>query len=255
MALAAFLKAILGAAVVRAAATGSAVVDIAILLSKSVLSRSMKSGRGRSRSSLAMRTRGAISGSTSATGASGRASSCVIARSSWSNRERLAIGTLHALAQFLQRPELKLLDRALAALKFLGHLSNALLLGKAHNNHAALVRWKAIDQLKQRSPLFHSTHALVARLAGQWTCVFPGPAPPSVGNRVGRNPNEPRRKRSSPPLEAFEIRERLVKHLGSYIFGFFAVGGPPRHIGVHHSKVARVKLGELRRVALGGFDQ
>src|SRR5215813_8437788 len=131
MAFAVFLNAILGAAVVRTAAIGAVVVAIAVLLCKSDLRRSMNSVRGRSRSSLARRTRGAISGSTSATPASRFASSCVIAASSWSNRERLDTGTLHQRPKFLQSSKLKLFDCSFAAAHLLRNFPDALLLHEA----------------------------------------------------------------------------------------------------------------------------
>src|SRR5215831_13856055 len=158
MALAALLKAILGAADMWATATGSAVVDIAVLLSKSDLSRSINSARGRSRSSLAIRTRGAISASIPATGVLGEASRLVIARSSLSNRERLGIGTLHICTKFLKGAELQLLDGALGTLQFQGYFTNALLFRKTHDDYAALVLWKPVDELEQCGLSFDAFH-------------------------------------------------------------------------------------------------
>ncbi len=72
----------------------------------------MNSVRGRSRNSLAIRTSGASSGSIWAEGGADPANIWVIAKSSWSNRERLGIGTPHAVAELFQGAELQLLDRA-----------------------------------------------------------------------------------------------------------------------------------------------
>src|SRR5215471_14517905 len=166
MALAVCLKAIRGAARVRVA-TG-AVVAIAVLLWMSDLSCSWNLGRGRLRSSLAMRTRGATSGSTweptSASGVSGRDKSCVMAWSSCSNRERSAIGTLQTLAKFFERAELQLFDGAVATIEFASDFGDGFLLHKTHNDHAALVGRQLLHQLKQRGLSLDVLHALVSRI-------------------------------------------------------------------------------------------
>src|SRR5438874_10479607 len=107
MALAGSRNAILGDAVVRAAATGSATVGIGFLPVSSDFNRALKLASGRLRNSAAMRTSGSIvlsilGGTPSAreSMASNAVWSCSIFGSLFSGfRERLGIGTLHARAQ------------------------------------------------------------------------------------------------------------------------------------------------------------
>src|SRR6188768_3031753 len=100
-----------------------------------------------------MRASGATSASRSAAVASRRSRIASIVSSRWSERGRSAMAT-HALAEALERPQLKLLDRAFRPMEGRSHLANALLLHEAHPDDLTLQVRQSIDLSIQRQPTF-----------------------------------------------------------------------------------------------------
>src|SRR5256714_11947230 len=137
---------------------GRGALDMDALLCKSDFRRILKSGRGKSRRSSAMRS----NPRTLASRSSGRrgevsprlASRACTAKSSCSMRERLATGTLHLRAQLLQSAELQLLYGSFAAAELLRNFLDAPLLDKTMEDNALLFRGKTIDEAKEPRAVF-----------------------------------------------------------------------------------------------------
>jgi hypothetical protein len=72
---------------------------------------------------------------------------------------------------------------------------------------------------------------------------------------VRRNAQQPRDKRNTSPLKATQRPERLVKDLGSQVFGHIAVAHTMSDIGIHAVEIALVELGKAAGVALRRLDQ
>src|SRR5260370_14557413 len=64
-----------------------------------------------------------------------------------------------------------------------------------------------------------------------------------------------RDERASPPLDAAEVGERVMKNLGGQILGFPAATGAARDEGVDALEVPLVQLAEPAWILLGGLDQ
>src|SRR5215510_3221741 len=136
-----------------------AVVMVALLI-RSAPSRALNAGRGRSRSSSAMRSSSASSGSAG----DGFASSASSASARRSIRAFSVIDVPHPGPQGLEGPVLELLDRALRALQLLRDLPDALLLDEALQQHALLVRRQAAHQIGEHGAAIHlHPAALLAR--------------------------------------------------------------------------------------------
>src|SRR5712692_3595969 len=209
MAAAAFLTERYDVAVWRTAAGDSAKVATDDFLSKSDLRRLLKFSRGRSRKSAAMRRSGARFGSTRRSSASGGtilgcASIACTAWSSWSIRERLGIGTLHLRSQLIERAELKLLHCPLGASKLLRNFMDAPLLHKTLPDDAALIGGQPVHEAEEPGALFDFlkvySRTNFGRIveAGQ---LSRGALRP-VGDRIGRDPEEPGGERNAAPFEA-----------------------------------------------------
>src|SRR6267378_5505619 len=132
-----------------------AAFSICVLLSKLILSLTLKRSRGKSRKSRATFSSATTVGSKSPRGGStmppGRVSIACTAPSSWSirdrlGRERLAMCTLHLRSQLLQRTKLQLLHRSFAFSKLLRNFPNASLLNKSTKDYASLVIRKFLYQ-------------------------------------------------------------------------------------------------------------
>src|SRR5436853_4678115 len=95
---------------------------IAALLSRSAFSRALNAARGRS--------------------ARARSSHCIPVRS--------GMAGLHPRPERFERAQLKLLDRALAPVQTLRHLSDAALLDVPFDDYGALIRGQLIDEAEQR---------------------------------------------------------------------------------------------------------
>src|SRR5713226_4095893 len=162
MAAPAFLMRRRGVAVCRVAAIASDVLAIDVFLSKSDLRRALKFSRGRSRRSRAMSRSGVNFGSSGVEPASMacRASS----NRSW--MERLGIAALHLRSQALQRPELELLHRSLAAPQLAGDFANASLLHKPLVDYLSLVAGKLPHHAKQTRPVLDGVQIGLSRDAG-----------------------------------------------------------------------------------------
>src|SRR5215470_3552634 len=130
---------------------------------RSAFSCALKSSRGRSRRSSATRNSSATRGSRVADRMSRSAIIASTASLSWLLKApvglRLAMGPIHSCAQTLQPPKLQLFDGAFAASQVQRDFPNALLLGEAHLDHAALVARKLIDELKQAGAILRFLHA------------------------------------------------------------------------------------------------
>src|SRR5437763_9512174 len=181
--------------------------------SNSALSCILKSGRGRCRKSEAMFSSSPTSSWTAGFSPSVSASICSMAWSSSSKILFLFMIAPHFTAQGLQGAKLKLLDRPFCAPQLLRNFLQALLIDKPPENHQPLVRWKTLHQLKQhgaslnrlvRAGLFQnvSRNFVVSRLAL-----------PSVSQRIGGDPQEPRHKRNAAPLEVSQLCQCLVEDL------------------------------------------
>src|ERR1700730_6437612 len=116
--------------------------------------RFLKSARGKSRNSPAIRKIAASLGSDAGCGAFGLATRASTASSSCSISFPLAIRITHPHPQILQAAELKLLDTALGAPERSRDFANRFLLRKPHHDHARLIARQPLDQSKQPpSPL------------------------------------------------------------------------------------------------------
>src|SRR5262249_19772985 len=137
----------------------------------------------------------------------------------------------HAGAQILERAELELLDRALRAPERLGDLADAPLLDEARHDDALLIVREPGDELgEHRAPVgvgvvyFHRGGRLRRGLA-----ALARPALPAVGDGVPGDLQEPGRERNAAPLEAAEVRERMVENLGGQVLGLAAAAGAAGH--------------------------
>jgi hypothetical protein len=165
------------------------------------------------------------------------------------------MGTLHSRAQIFQRAELKLFYGALSAPELLCYFTRTFLLDKTLHDDAALIWRKTVDELEEHGALFNFVHA------GQVGCISPGvhvlfrhPLPP-VDDRVGGHSAQPCREGSAAPLEALDVGQCLMKHLGGQIFGLLAVVDSPGYESIHTFEMELIKLGETARVPLRGFDE
>jgi len=164
----------------------------------------------------------------------------------------------HCIAQCLHCTELQLLDGAFAASQLLGNFAHAFAVDEAALNHQALIVGQALHKLEEHGPPFYliaSTRVLLERVAVgrdfDLLCI----ALPSVGQCIGRDPQEPRRERYASPLKSPKVSERLMKDLGRDVLGFGAVVDSPRHKGIDTVEVALVQLRETARIVLGRFNQ
>ena len=161
----------------------------------------------------------------------------------------------HALAEALERPQLKLLDRAFRPMEGRSHLANALLLHEAHPDDLTLQVRQSIDLSIQRQPTFD-----VLGLAGirkiRWDVLRLWTASsPVVRQRVRGDPKEPGGYWNTTPLELTYRSECLLEHLGRDVLGVGPVCRPTAHERVDAIDVPVVELHEPRGIALHGFDQ
>jgi hypothetical protein len=78
---------------------------------------------------------------------------------------------------------------------------------------------------------------------------------PAVGNQIGRDAKQPRRKRNPTPLKTFEIRQSLMKYFGRKVFGFCPIPYPLHNVSVDAPKVNLVELRKAGRVVLRSFNE
>src|SRR5881397_2376299 len=228
---------------------------IADLLERSAPSRALKSGRGRSRRSLARLTRSASSGSPDGGTARGAASSPSSVSASPSMRASSLMDVPHACSEALECAELELLHRALRALELPGDLANALLLDEALDHDIPLVVGQAADEIGEQDPPVDVDHVpVVVRIWRRLTTLARRALPP-VGQGVARDPEEPRDERDAPPLEPPEVGERVVKHVGGQVLRLSAVADAPGDERIHAVDVPLVQGPEAAGVGLRGLDQ
>src|SRR5580700_6208640 len=252
------------------AAIGSATALIVFLpCSNSDLSRALNSSRGRSRKLAATRTRGSMAASVFAglpsapvNMASTARFSCSICFMSFLRgsflpgfRERLGIGTLHARPQSAEGAELQLLHGTFGLANLPRHFFNAFLLHEPQHDYAPLFGGQRIDQTKQRRPAFHFFKFGAGGGNGidqlrLTRYIFAALALPAVRNQIRGNAEQPRGERNPSPFKALQVGQRMMKHLGSYIFGLCAIVHPPHHVGVDSFEISLVKLAKARRVSL-----
>src|SRR5208282_6317040 len=118
----------------------------------SALRRCLKSARGKSRNSPAIRKIAASRGSDAGSGASGLATRASTARSSCSISFPLAIRITQPHPQILQPAELKLLDTAFGASERGRDFANRLILRKPHRDHSRLIPRQPLDEFEQPRP-------------------------------------------------------------------------------------------------------
>ncbi len=116
----------------------------------------------------------------------------------------------HLITKILQCPELKLLDRALAASKFRGDLAQTLLRNEAPDNHPPLILWQHLDELvKHCSPFDMPFHADLLQAVGH-NFLQPSDSVPAIRKQVSCNSEEPRDERQAAPLEPWKIGQSLA---------------------------------------------
>src|SRR5262245_48291399 len=232
-----------------------AVVLMVALLDRSAPSRARNNGLGRSRRSWAMPRSSVISASPGGRGASGRASRPSSASARCSIRDSSLMDVPHAGSQGLERAKLQLLHRAFGAPESLGDLADALLLGEAGEHYALLIVGQAADQLGEHRAAVGVVRLPVVDRLRRRLAALASAALPAVGDGVARDPHEPGREGQAAPLEAAEIGERLMEHLGGEVLGFAAAAGAAGHERVDAIEVLLVQLGEPARIGLRGLDQ
>src|SRR6266481_7706163 len=119
---------------------------------RSAFRRFLKSARGKSRNSPAIRKIAASRGSDVGSGASGFAMIASTAWSSCSISFPLAIRITQPHPQILHGAELKLLDAALGASERSRDFTNRFILRKPHRNHPRLITRQPVDELEQPPP-------------------------------------------------------------------------------------------------------
>ncbi len=167
---------------------------------------------------------------------------------------RLAIGVTNSFPEIVQRSELKLLDRALAAAEHARDLRDTLLLGKSHRDHAPLVVGEFIDHLKQPRAMLELLGRRLGLRVVRMLAARANGMRRAIGDRVGGNPVEPCREWHTAPLVAAEILERAMKNVGGQILGFRALVNPPRDVRIDARKIFFVQTGEAARIGLRGRD-
>src|SRR5437899_2450479 len=217
--------------------------------------RALNASRGRSRRSAATRSSATRRGFMRGKGARGSAIRASTASSSSSIALRSAIRVTQPRPQILQAAELELLHGALRAPELVRDLADPLLLGEAHHDDAVLVRGELADEPEELRALLDVLEADLGRLVGAGDVALLCRAFRPVDDRVGGDPEEPRREGDAPPLEAGKVGERLVEHLGGEVLGLVAVADAAHDEGIHPLEVVFVQLGEAARVPLGGLDQ
>src|SRR6185503_14387677 len=175
------------------------------LIPRSTRSRLLNSGRGKSRNSTATLSRSAMLASTAGSGKSGLAIIAWTASSSCSLKLALAIRITRfnnqLRSQCVERAELQLLDRTLAAAKLVRDFANTLLLRKSHTNDPPLIRRKPTYEMKQACPLFNPfvevlKTAVGRRFDGRRGALLRLPIRP-IDDGIGSNLEEPCCKRST----------------------------------------------------------
>lgn len=165
------------------------------------------------------------------------------------------MATTCARPQTFKSSELKLLHRALTSVELLSDFPNASLLHKTFDDDAALIWGQAIDKLKEYGSALDVFPTTISWTVGYRTHLLFDPTLPAVRHGIGSNPEEPRRKGNTPPLEATKIRESLMKHLGRQILGLMAVADASHDERVNPLKVSLVKLGEAAGIFLCRLDE
>jgi len=120
-----------------------------------------------------------------------------IARSSCALRFCLAICFTrfldYACAQFRERAELQLLDRAFRLSQRECNLTDAFFFGEPHLDDAALDLWKLLDQAKKPGTLLDFLRATVFTRRFVRRCIPPlaRGSMPTIGYAIGGNPKQP----------------------------------------------------------------
>src|SRR5262245_31964755 len=161
-----------------------AAVVMAALLARSASSRALNDGLGRWFRLWAICTSSVSSGSPAGSGARGSESARSRASASRSLRASSLMDVPHASSQRFERPELKLLHRALGAPERLGDLADALLLDEAGDDDALLIVGQAGDQVGQHRPPVGIRRACrLVRVRGQLAALA-GALLPAIGEGV-----------------------------------------------------------------------
>src|SRR5438477_10191199 len=168
-----------------------------------------------------MRASGDSSGSRNAAVASPRATMASMVSSRRSVRARSAM-TTHALSQFLQRAQLKLLDGPFGTVESGRYVADALLLDKPHLNHLPLQVGQPLDLLIQRDPTLDVLELVRVRHVGRRLVRVTGAFAPVVRERVRGDAEQPDRHRQAPPFKAADGGQRLLEDLRRDVFR----GGP-----------------------------
>src|SRR6266851_9022017 len=154
--------------------------------------------------------------------------------------------TPHLRSQLLQRAELQLLHRSFAFPKRLRNLANTPLLNETPKDYAPLVCGKFFHEAKQPGL---SLHRLLFRSAARFCRLAPRTFP-LIRERVRRDTEKPGPKRSARPRITFQVRQRLVKNLGSQILRLVAVAQSPSDTRINGRKVNFIQVPKFRRVFL-----
>src|SRR5262245_64577831 len=174
-----------------------------------------------------MRSSAARRGSTAGSGRCGLAIIASIASLNCSLVLRLAIALTQSGPQALQAAELKLLDRAFAASEVVRDLADAPLLGEAQDDHAALVGGQSVDQPKELGALFQLFDTHACGLVQMRYVAVARLALPAVGDGMGGDLEEPGGERHAAPLEARQVGQCLMEHVGGEVLRRIAVADPP----------------------------
>src|SRR5581483_7780292 len=233
---------------------GAAVCCGAASCRRSSFKRALNSSRGRSLRFPAMRNNGARLASTSGA-ASGLDSIACTASSSCSIMLCLGMFTTEFRPQGLQPAKLKLLDRALAPLEFLGNLLDALPLRKAHPDHPPLVGRQLRHHAEQLCALFGLLGIPFVDRLGRIFYHFSGTLAPAVGDHVICDPHQPRSERHAAPVEIRQRRQGLVKYVGGQILRHLALPNALHDERVNSLKMRFVEFRKLRRVLLRSLDE
>src|SRR5579863_66333 len=171
---------------------------------------------------------------------------------------RVSAGTFSGfLAQSLYAAELELFYGAFGAPEGLRNFTDTFFLSEAHLHDLPLLYGKLLHQSEQLRAYFDFFRV---RLGARWVVsegigLFARAAPPAIRDGVRSDAHQPCSKRSAAPLEAREIRQGVVKHLGGHVLGGLAVTQAPPDVRVHALEVDFIERRKAAGVLLRRLDQ